>query len=143
VPLPFGTGHSGISEKTNVFVLHCGLDLKKLHRFCKKLDLAVNLIPFRREEVFSYYVRLDRLRPALIVIRSHFNSLVDSLNQQKCIPTIVFSTHQKPTDCLAPFIRADEGYEGPHASNAYEMLALTMRQELSPGPNLDFYQVRS
>jgi hypothetical protein len=32
----------------------------------------------------------------------------------------VVSTHQKPTDCLAPFIRADEGYEGPHASNAYE-----------------------
>lgn len=143
MPLPYGTGHSGISEKTNVFVLHCGLDLKKLQRCCKKLDLAVNLIPFRREEVFSYYVRLDRPRPDLIVIRSHFNSLVDSLNQQKCIPTIVVSTHQKPTDCLAPFIRADEGYEGPHASNAYEMLALTMRQELSPGPNLDFYQVRS
>jgi hypothetical protein len=88
--------------------LHCGLDLKKLQRCCKKLDLAVNLIPFRREEVFSYYVRLDRPRPDLIVT----------------------------TDCLAPFIRADEGYEGPHASNAYEMLALTMRQELSPGLNL-------
>ena len=93
----------------------------------EKLDLAVNLIPYRREEVFSYYVRLGKPRPDLIVIRSHFHSLVNSLNQQKCIPTIVVSTHQKPTDCLAPFIRAHEGYEGPHASNAYKMLALTMR----------------
>jgi hypothetical protein len=127
-----------MAEKANVFVLHCALDLKKLQRCCRKLDLAVNLIPFRREEVFSYYVRLDRPRPDLIVIRSHFHSLVNSLNHQKCIPTIVVSTHQKPTDCLAPFIRADEGYEGSHASNTYEMLALTMRRELSSGPNLAF-----
>ena len=136
MPLPYGTGHSGMSEKANVFVLHCGLDLKKLQRCCKKLDLAVNLIPFRREEVFSYYVRLDRPRPDLIVIRSHFNFLANSLNEQKCIPIIVVSTHQKPMDCLAPFIRADEGYEGPHASNTYVMLALTMRRELSSGTNL-------
>ena len=134
--LPFGTDHSGIAEKANVFVLHCGLDLKILQRCCTKLDLGVNLIPFRREEVFSYYVRLDRPRPDLIVIRSHFHSLVNSLNHQKCIPTIVVSTHQKPTDCLAPFIQADEGYEGSQASNTYEMLALAMRQELSSGPNL-------
>ncbi|MEJ2232802.1 MAG: hypothetical protein P8X67_02650 [Syntrophobacterales bacterium] len=125
-----------MSEKANVFVLHCGLDLKKLQRCCKKLDLAVNLIPFRREEVFSYYVRLDRPRPDLIVIRSHFNFLVNSLNEQKCIPIIVVSTHQKPTDCLAPFIQADEGYEGLHASNTYVTLALTMRQQLSSGANL-------
>jgi hypothetical protein len=48
----------------------------------------------------------------------------------------VVSTHQKHTDCLVPFIRAHEGYEGPHAFSAYRMLALTMRQELSSGQNL-------
>ena len=136
VPLSYETGHTGMGEKANVFVLHCGLDLKKLQRCCEKLDLAVKLIPFRREEVFSYYVRLDRPRPDLIVIRSHFHSLVHSLNQQKCIPTIVVSTHQKPIDCLAPFIRAHEGYEGPHAFNSYKMLALIMSQELSSSPDL-------
>jgi hypothetical protein len=136
VPLPYETDHSGIGAEVNVFVLHCGLDLRKLQRCCEKLDLAVNLIPFRREEVFSYYVRLDSPRPDLILIRSHFHSLINSLNHQKCIPTIVVSTHQKPADCLAPFIRAHEGYEGPHASNAYKMLALTMRRELSPGSDL-------
>jgi hypothetical protein len=136
VPLPYETDHSGMGQEANVFILHCGLDLKKLQRCCEKLDLAVNLIPFRREEVFSYYVRLDKPRPDLIVIRSHFHSLVNSLNQQKSIPTIVVSTHQKPTDCLAPFIRAHEGYEGPHASNAYKTLALTIRRELLSGPDL-------
>jgi hypothetical protein len=136
VPLPYETDHSGMGQEANVFVLHCGLDLKKLQRCCEKLDLAVNLIPYRREEVFSYYVRLGKPRPDLIVIRSHFHSLVNSLNQQKCIPTIVVSTHHKPIDCLAPFIRAHEGYEGPHASNAYKTLALTMRQELSSVPDL-------
>ena len=125
-----------MSEKANVFVLHCGLNLKKLQKCCEKLNLAVKLIPFRREEIFSYYVRLDRPRPDLIVIRSHFRSLVNSLNHQKCTPTIVVSTHQKPSDCLSPFIRAHEGYEGPHASNAYKMLALAMRQELSFGSDL-------
>jgi hypothetical protein len=70
------------------------------------------------------------------VIRSHFRSLVNSLNHQKCIPTIVVSTHQKPSDCLAPFIRAQEGYEGPQASNAYKTLALAMSQELSSGSDL-------
>jgi hypothetical protein len=125
-----------MSEKANVFVLHCGLNLKKLQKCCEKLNLAVKLIPFRREEIFSYYVRLDRPRPDLIVIRSHFRSLVNSLNHQKCIPTIVVSTHQKPSDCLSSFIRAHEGYEGPHASNAYKMLALAMRQELSSGSDL-------
>ena len=125
-----------MSEKANVFVLHCGLDLKKLQKCCEKLNLAVKLIPFRREEIFSYYVRLDMPRPDLIVIRSHFRSLVNSLNNQKCIPTIVVSTHQKPNDCLSPFIRAHEGYEGPHASNAYKTLALAMRQELSSGTDL-------
>ncbi|MGD8434651.1 MAG: hypothetical protein PVI73_11110 [Syntrophobacterales bacterium] len=125
-----------MSGKANVFVLHCGLDLKKLLKCCEKLNLAVKLIPFRREEIFSYYVRLDTPRPDLIVIRSHFRSLVNSLNHQKCIPTIVVSTHQKPSDCLSPFIRAHEGYEGPHASNAYKTLALAMRQELSSDSDL-------
>lgn len=123
-------------EKANVFVLHCGLDLKNLQKCCENLNLAVKLISFRREEIFSYYVRLDRPRPDLIVIRSHFRSLVNSLNHQKRIPTIVVSTHQKPSDCLAPFIRAQEGYEGPHASNAYKRLARAMSQELSSSTDL-------
>ena len=135
MPLPYELGHSDMNEKANVFVLHCVLDLKKLQKCCEKLDLAVNLIPFRREEIFSYYVRLDRPRPDLIVIRSHFRFLINSLNQQKCIPTIVVSTHQKPSDCLGLFIRAHEGYEGPHASKAYKMLALAIRQELSSSPD--------
>lgn len=136
MPLPYELGHSGMSAKANVFILHCGLDLKKLQKCCEKLNLAVKLIPFRREEIFSYYVRLDRPRPDLIVTRSHFRSLVNSLNRQKSIPIIVVSTHQKPGDCLTPFIRAQEGYEGPHASNAYKTLALAMRQELSSSTDL-------
>jgi len=86
------------------------------------------MVQFRREEVFAYYLRLDRPRPDLIIIRSHFRTLVNSLNQQKRIPTIVVSTHGKPTACLYPFIQADQGYEG---ARVYEQVALAMFQELN------------
>jgi hypothetical protein len=86
------------------------------------------MVQFRREEVFAYYLRLDRPRPDLIIIRSHFRTLVNSLNQQKGIPTIVVSAHGKPTACLDPFIQADQGYEG---NKIYEQLALAMFQELN------------
>lgn len=122
---------SMLLEKQQVFILHCGLDIKKVEKWCEKLDLAVNLIPFRREEVFAYYMRLDRPRPDLIIIRSHFRSLVTSLNQKKHIPTIVISTHQKPADCLYPFIRAKQGYKGLDTFKLYEKLALAMGKELS------------
>ena len=128
-----GVESSRLSAKPNVFILHCGLDIKKVKRFCAKLDLAVNLIPFSKEEVFSYYVRLDRPRPDLIVIRSHFRSLVKTLNHQKQIPTIVVSTHQKPGRCLYPFIQADQGYEGSDSFPAYVKLARAMHEELSSG----------
>lgn len=124
---------SQLSEKPNVFILHCGLDIKKVKRFCAKLDLAINLVAFSKEEVFSYHMRLDRPRPDLILIRSHFRSLMNSLNQQKQIPTIVVSTHQKPNRCLYPFIQADQGYEGSDSFKAYEDLAQAMHQELSSG----------
>ena len=124
-------GHSTLPEKLNVFILHCGLDTKKVERTCRRLDLAVNLIPFRREEVFSYYVKLDRPRPHIIIIRSHFRSLLTSLNYNKQIPTIVVSSHEKPADCLYPFIRAKHGYHGPDTSKLYQKLALAMSQEIS------------
>jgi len=123
--------HSTLPEQPNVFILHCGLDIKKVERSCEKADLPVNLILFRREEVFSYYVRLGRPRPDLIIIRSHFRSLLTSLGQVKDIPTIVVSTHGKPTDCLHPFIRAWQGYDGPDTFKLYEKLALSMSKELS------------
>jgi hypothetical protein len=123
--------HSNLPEKPNVFILHCGLDIQKVERSCEKADLPVNLIPFRREEVFSYYVRLGRPRPDLIIIRSHFRSLLISLNQVKEIPTIVVSTHEKPTDCLYPFIQAQQGYDGPDTFKLYKKLALSMNDELS------------
>jgi len=123
--------YSKVREKPNVFILHCGLDIKKVERSCKKADLPVNLIPFRREEVFSYYVRLGRPKPDLIIIRSHFRSLLTSLNQVKEIPTIVVSTHEKPIDCLFPFIRAQQGYDGPATFKLYKKLALSMNDELS------------
>ena len=123
--------HSKLPEKQNVFILHCGLDIKKMERSCEKADLPVNLIPFRREDVFSYYVRLGRPRPHLIIIRSHFRSLLASLNQVKEIPTIVVSTHEKPTDCLYPFIQAQQGYVGPETFKLYKKLALSMNDELS------------
>lgn len=128
-----GAERSQLSSSPTVFILHCGLDLKKVKRFCEKLDLAVNLIPFTKEEVFSYHLRLDRPRPDLIVIRSHFRSLVHTLNQQKHIPTIVISTHQEPSRCLYPFIQADKGYEGSDSFKAYADLAQTMHKELSSG----------
>ena len=128
-----GVESSQSSAKPNVFILHCGLDIKKVKRFCAKLDLAVNLIPFSKEEVFAYYVRLDRPRPDLIVIRSHFRSLVKTLNHQKQIPTIVVSTHQKPSRCLHPFIQADQGYQGSDSFQAYVKLARAMHEELSSG----------
>ena len=102
-----------------------------MERSCEKADLPVNLIPFRREDVFSYYVRLGRPRPHLIIIRSHFRSLLASLNQVKEIPTIVVSTHEKPTDCLYPFIQAQQGYVGPETFKLYKKLALSMNEELS------------
>jgi hypothetical protein len=86
------------------------------------------MVQFRREEVFAYYLRLDRPRPDLIIIRSHFRKLVNSLNQQKRIPTIVVSTHGKPTACLDPFIQADQGYEG---NRIYKQLAQAMFHELN------------
>jgi len=123
--------HSTLPEKLNVFILHCGLDIKKVERSCEKADLPVNLVIFRREEVFSYYVRLGRPRPDLIIIRSHFRSLLTSLKQVKQIPTIVVSTHGKPQGCLHPFIRARQGYDGPDTFKLYAKLALCMSEELS------------
>ena len=128
-----GAESTQLCAKPNIFVLHCGLDLKKVKRFCERLDLAINLVPFTKEEVFSYHLRLDRTRPDLIIIRSHFRSLVKTLNNQKQIPTIVVSTHQKPNRCLYPFIRADQGYEGSDSYMAYAELAQTMHKELSSG----------
>jgi len=128
VAVALGAESSQLSAKPNVFILHCGLDLKKVKRFCEKLDLAINLVPFSKEEVFSYHVRLDRPRPDLIVIRSHFRSLVNTLNHQKHIPTIVVSTHQKPTRCHYPFIQADQGYEGSDSFKAYAELAQAMHK---------------
>lgn len=122
---------STLPEKVNVFILHCGLDIKKVERSCEKADLPVNLVIFRREEVFAYYVRIGRPKPNLIVIRSHFRSLLNSLHQVKDIPTIVVSTHGKPSDCLHPFIRARQGYDGPHTFKLYENLTLCMIKELS------------
>ena len=130
----FGAECSQLNEKPNIFILHCGLDIKKVKRFCAKLDLTVNLIPFSKEEVFSYHMRLDRPRPDLIVIRSHFRSLVNTLNHQKQIPTIVVSTHQRPSRCLFPFIQADQGYKGSDSFKAYAELAQAMHKELSSGP---------
>jgi hypothetical protein len=120
-----------LPEKPNIFILHCGLDIKKVERSCEKADLPVNLIRFRREEIFSYYVRLGRPRPDLIIIRSHFRSLVNSLHQVREIPTIVVSTHEKPTDCVHPFIRARQGYGGPETFALYEQLILSMSNQLS------------
>ena len=131
--IPLGAQNLKPDAKPNVFILHCGLDIKKVKRSCKKLDLAVTLFSFPREEVFSYYLRLDRPRPDLIVIRSHFRSLVDILNKQKHIPTIVVSTQQKPNSCSYPFIRADQGYEGSDSFEAYAELAQAMQKALSSG----------
>jgi hypothetical protein len=122
---------STLTEKANVFILHCGLDIKKVERSCEKADLPVNLILFRREEVFAYYIRLGKPRPDLIIIRSHFRSLLKSLEQVKGIPTIVVSTHGKPTDCHHSFIRARQGYQGSDTFKLYEDLALSMSKELS------------
>ena len=122
---------STLPEKANVFILHCGLDIKKVERSCEKADLSVNLILFRREEVFSYYIRLGKPRPDLIIIRSHFRSLLNSLEQVKRIPTIVVSSNGKPTDCQHSFIRARQGYQGPDSFKLYENLAFSMSKKLS------------
>ena len=116
--------------KQKIFILHCGLDIKKVERVCETQNLDVDLVPFRREEVFSYYVRLDRPRPDLIIIRSHFRSLVAYLNQKKRIPTIVISTHQKPSDCSYPFIRARDGYDASDSLAIYKELAVAMKEAL-------------
>jgi hypothetical protein len=123
--------HSTLSEKANVFILHCGLDIKKVERSCEKADLPVNLLLFRREEVFSYYIRLGKPSPDLIIIRSHYRSLLNSLAQVKGIPIIVVSTHGEPTDCHHSFIRARQGYQGADSFKVYENLALSMSKELS------------
>ena len=122
-----------LTHQPNVFVLHCGLDIKRVQRSCERLGLPVTLIPFRKEEVFAYYVRLDRPHPDLIIIRSHFRSLVERLNQQKNIPTIVVSTHLRPADCLYRFIQASQGYHGSDAFQVYEQLARSMQRQLCAG----------
>ncbi len=124
-------GCSPSQEKQNVFILHCGLNIKSVERSCEKLDLAVNIITFRREEVFTYYVRLARPSPDLFVIRSHFRPLIDSMNLQRDIPTLVVSTHQKPANCRYPYIQVHQGYEGPYSSKLYEQMALAILQELT------------
>ncbi|MFP3870060.1 MAG: hypothetical protein ACLFVT_04155 [Syntrophobacteria bacterium] len=130
MPLALQPARSPAPHKPNVFVLHCGLDIKRLDTLCKKLGLILNLTRFRREELFAYYMRLDRPRPDLIIIRSHFRLLVNGLNREKQIPTIVVSSHRKPADCSCAFIQADHGYDGPGAFTAYEQLATAMLQEL-------------
>ena len=120
-----------MQERRNVFVLHCGLDVKRVERSCEKLDLAVNIIPFRREQVFAYYVRLGRPSPDLFVIRSHFRSLINSMNLQRNIPTLVVSTHQEPANCHYPYIQAHQGYEGPDAVRLYAQLSMAIGQELA------------
>lgn len=121
-----------MAVKPTVFILHCGLDIKRLERACARVGLDVSFRRFFREEVFAYWMRLDRPRPDLIIIRSHFRSLVASLNQQKQIPTIVLSSHQKPADCSYSFVQAGCGYEGTAAYDAYQELAVNMRAVLQP-----------
>ena len=125
------TSCSPWQEKPNVFVLHCGLDIKSVNKACERLNLVLNIIPFRREEVFAYYVRLDQPGPDMIVIRSHFRPLIDSMKLLKHIPTLVISTHQEPANCRYLYIQAHQGYEGPNASKLYEQIALAILQELS------------
>jgi hypothetical protein len=120
-----------LQEKPNVFILHCGLDIKRVEKSCEKLDLSVNITAFRREEVFAYYVRLARPHPDLIVIRSHFRTLVDSMKLQRDTPTIVVSTHQEPANCHYPYIQAQQGYKGSDASKLYEQMAQAIFQALS------------
>lgn len=128
--VPRKAGCSPPGEKPNVFILHCGLDIKRVGRACEKLGLPVSMVQFRREEVFTYFVRLNRPGPDLIIIRSHFRSLVDSLNLPKSIPAIVISTHPEPAACRYPFIQADQGYEGTDAFGVYEQVAQAMFREL-------------
>ena len=125
------TSGSPSQEKPNVFVLHCGLDINSVNKACEKLDLEVNIIPFRREEVFAYYVRLNKPGPDMIVIRSHFRPLIQSMNLQRSVPTLVVSTHHEPANCHYPYIQANQGYEGPSSSKLYEQMALAILQELS------------
>ena len=124
------TSYSPPQKKPSVFVLHCGLDIKKVQRLCEKLELEVNITPFRREEVFAYYMRIAKSSPDVIVIRSHFRSLINSIDPEKNIPTIVVSTHQEPAECQYHYIQAEQGYDGPDSSGLYEQLCLTMRQAL-------------
>ena len=118
------------ATRKNVFVLHCGLDTKRVKKSCERLDLAVNIIPFRREEVFAYYVRLGKPSPDLFVIRSHFRSLIASMDLHRNIPTLVVSTNREPTGCHYPYIHARQGYEGPDASRLYKQMALAISREL-------------
>ena len=122
---------SPLRKNFNVFVLHCGLDIKRVEKSCDKLDLLVNITPFRREEVFAYYVRLGRPSPDLIVIRSHFRLLIASMNLLSNTPTLVVSTYQEPGDCPYPYIQAHHGYKGPDAIGLYKQMALAIFQALS------------
>ena len=122
---------SSLSEPPLVFILHCGLDVKRVERSCQRLGLNLTISVFRREEVFAYYVRLDRPRPDLILIRSHFRSLVTELNTRKDIATLIVSTYQEPEDCPYQFIQALQGYEGSEAFPLYQRLAEAMNKELS------------
>ncbi len=127
----FQIGCPPLRKDFNVFVLHCGLDIKRVEKSCDKLDLLVNITPFRREEVFAYYVRLGRPSPDLIVIRSHFRLLIASMNLLSNTPTLVVSTYQEPFDCPYPYIQAHHGYNGPDAIELYEQMALAIFKALS------------
>jgi hypothetical protein len=118
-----------------VFLLHCGLDVNRVRKSCQRLGQTLSISCFRREEIFAYHMRLDRPRPDLIIIRSHFRSLVRSLNREKRIPAIVVSSHQQPADCCYPFIMADSGYQGLDALPVYRQIATAIVRELHPaGP---------
>ena len=126
----FQKGCPPLRKFFDVFILHCGLDIKMVEKSCDKLNLPVNITPFRREEVFAYYVRLGRPSPDLIVIRSHFRSLIASMHLLNNTPTLVVSTYQEPFDCPYPYIQAHHGYNGPDAIELYKQMALAISREL-------------
>ncbi|UCG14529.1 MAG: hypothetical protein JSU72_08820 [Deltaproteobacteria bacterium] len=130
---PIADGRSFDLQRPNIYILHCGLDIKRLEKSCEKQGIMVSSRAFRKEEVFAYYVRLDRPRPDLIISRNHFLSLVQNLNRTKGIPTVIVSTHKQPVDCFYPFVRATHGYDGPDALQVYEQLAVAVRGELRMG----------
>ena len=126
-------GHTFSPRRSfTIFLLHCGLDKKRLERACERLDFGVTIHRFPREELFAYRMRLARPRPDLIIIRGHFRSLVAGLNGEKQIPTVVISGHHKRQDCGFHFIQAMHGYAGAEALEVYEHAAMIMRQLLQP-----------